>query len=48
MNDTTMTIRLPAELLQKLEAIAKEQDRSLAWIVRLALKQFVEAGHAAG
>lgn len=48
MNDTTMTIRLPAELLQQLEAIAKAQDRSLAWIVRLALKQYLEAQRAAG
>lgn len=45
MNDTTMTIRLPAELLAQLESRAKELDRSLAWVVRTALRQYLERGY---
>lgn len=43
MNDAKLNIRLPAELLASLEAEAKRQDRSLAWVIRAASKQYLES-----
>ena len=35
------TIRLPPEILQKLEEIAKEEERSVSSIIRQAVKEFL-------
>jgi predicted transcriptional regulator len=36
-------VRIPQELLRKLDAIAKQQDRSRNYIIRELLKQAIEA-----
>jgi hypothetical protein len=35
-------IRLDADDLAKLEVIAKEQDRSVSWLIRKAVSEFLE------
>lgn len=39
---TSVTIRIPTELKEKLMKIAKEDDRSLSYIIRLAIEQYIE------
>ena len=38
----TITIRLPDEEKEKLIEIAEEQDLTLSWVVRKALKEYLE------
>jgi predicted transcriptional regulator len=35
--------RVPVELRDQLEALAEEQDRSMSWVVRRAIREYVEA-----
>lgn len=42
------SISFPADLYEKLEALAKRKKVSLAWVVRDAAEQYVEAEDAAG
>lgn len=37
----TINLRIPAELRAQLEALAKELDRPLAWVVRRALEAYL-------
>ena len=41
-NDDAIFVRLPKELREQAEQIAKKQDRPLAWIVRKLLEKEVE------
>ena len=42
-NDRQVGFRIPTDLLEALRAIAEEQDRSINWIVRKALRDWIEA-----
>jgi predicted transcriptional regulator len=39
---TTINVVVPIELRQDLEKIAAAEERTLSWIVRKALQEFVE------
>lgn len=39
---TTINVVVPVELRLELEKIAQEGDRTLSWVVRKALQEFVE------
>ena len=39
MSDTT-TVRLPPELKQKLEAVARQQARGKSWVIQRALDEY--------
>lgn len=41
-------VRIPQELLRKLDAIAKQKDRSRNYIIRELLKQAIEANRKGG
>ena len=38
----TRSIKIKEEQLKKLQAKAKKQDRSVAWIIREAIDQYLE------
>lgn len=40
--DTSVTIRIESVLLRKLERIARRDDRSIGWIVRRAVEEYVK------
>lgn len=40
MKDKALTIRLSSEQLDDLERIAKENDASVAWVVRRAIDEY--------
>jgi predicted transcriptional regulator len=41
--DDQLNVRLPKELKSELMRIAREQDRTMAWLVEQVLREFVEA-----
>jgi predicted transcriptional regulator len=41
-NTAYIQARIPAELQRQVEAIAQQADRSIAYVVRWALEEFVE------
>jgi hypothetical protein len=41
--DSQLTVRLSSELLAKLKALAKSEDRSLAYVVERILREHFEA-----
>lgn len=42
LHSETMTVRLPAEVKQKLEALAKSTNRSRSWLAAQAISAYVE------
>lgn len=40
--NTRLTISFPEEIYSQLEAIAKDKDVSIAWVVRDALKVYLQ------
>jgi len=40
--DRSVTVKLDEELRERLQALAKAQDRSPHWLLRKAIEQFVE------
>lgn len=38
-NNSRITVRLPAELLDKAKAEAARQERTLGWVIRRALER---------
>ncbi len=40
---TQVSARVPVEVAEYLQRIARDDDRSLSWVVAMALKQWVEA-----
>jgi predicted DNA-binding protein len=40
--DKTMTFRIPAALLAKLEKLAKADERSVGFLIRKAVEEYVE------
>lgn len=40
--DQALTVRLPTELYEQLRAVAEKEDRTIAGILRVAAKQFLE------
>lgn len=42
IKDKAILTRITQEDYSKLEEIAKDQERSMSWIVRKALQQFIE------
>lgn len=48
--DVALTLRLPEPLHKDLTKIAEREDRSLAWTIRFALKEFAakEGGEQGG
>jgi predicted DNA-binding protein len=43
-NDVAIVVRLPQDLREALKACAAAEDRSVASIMRLAARQYVESG----
>ena len=39
---TTLTVRIPDELAEILDKVARHEERSKAWFVKKALKNFLE------
>jgi predicted transcriptional regulator len=39
---SVLTVRVPVELQQRLDAMAQAMDRSRSWVVTRALEEFVE------
>ena len=39
--DKTLTFRIPNNLLQKLEKVAKADDRSVSYVLRKAAEEYV-------
>jgi len=39
---TTINVVVPVELRLELEGIAQKEDRTLSWVVRKALQEFIE------
>lgn len=44
-NDAVLVVRLPAELRDALQARAAIEDRSLASLLRLAARDYLQGGH---
>ncbi len=44
--DTSITTRLPAELLRHAQSVAASRDETLSQVVRRALRAYVKAGPA--
>jgi predicted transcriptional regulator len=42
-NDRLFSLRLPSEMLDQIERIAEEDDRTIADVVRRALRQYLDA-----
>lgn len=47
MPDKVMNVRVPEEIHTQLKAIAKEQDRTMHSLMRLAFKRLIEQERAA-
>jgi len=45
--ERALTLRLPADLYDELRALAEEQDRPMARILRSAVRQFIAQHRAA-
>lgn len=41
MARTTITVEIPPEVKQELSKIAQEDDRSVSWVVRKAIEQYL-------
>lgn len=46
-NGTVIHLRLPADLAARLDALAKAQDRSMAWVARMAMVMGIEKAEEA-
>jgi predicted DNA-binding protein len=44
--DQSILLRLPADLHDQLRQLAKDQDRSMAGILRVAVRKFIEEERA--
>ena len=42
MANKSITIRTESEIVEKLSALAKSMDRSRNWVIKDALKQYIE------
>lgn len=42
-NDKPISLRIPIELKDELDLVAKHLDRSVSWVVKQAIRQYVAA-----